>query len=161
MSNKTIVIGCDNAATELKETIKGLLTEIGYTYEDVGVTSADDPEMYPNVAKKLCETIIASNYEKNGILICGTGIGMSVTANKFPGIYAALCHDVFSAERAKLSNNANVLCMGARVIGPELAKKITQEWLRLEFVDGRSTPKVQLVKDIDKEQHHDCAGKGL
>ena len=77
------------------------------------------------------EKIIASDYGKEGILICGTGIGMAITANKFPGIYAAVCHDNYSAERARLSNNSNVLCMGARIIGPELAKKVLREWLSL------------------------------
>jgi ribose 5-phosphate isomerase B len=76
---------------------------------------------------------------------------MAMTANKFPGIRAAVCHDNFSAERSVLSNDGNVLCMGARVIGPELAKKITAEWLNLKFVDGSSTPKVKVIKDIENE----------
>jgi len=148
---KTLVMGCDNAAVELKNIIKALVEKEGYAVEDVGVDSADDGTYYPLVAQKLCERIIDSGYEKNGILICGTGIGMAMTANKFPGIFAAVCHDNFSAERAKLSNNANVLCMGARVIGPELAKKITKEWLSLEFKDGSSTPKVEAMRKIDSD----------
>jgi len=148
---KTLVMGCDNAAVELKNIIKSLVEKEGYAVEDVGVDSADDGTYYPLVAQKLCERIIDSGYEKNGILICGTGIGMAMTANKFPGIFAAVCHDNFSAERAKLSNNANVLCMGARVIGPELAKKITKEWLSLEFKDGSSTPKVEAMRKIDSD----------
>jgi ribose 5-phosphate isomerase B len=99
----------------------------------------------------VCNEIQDSNYEKDGILICGTGIGMAMSANKFKGIRAAVCHDNFSAERAKLSNDANVLCMGERVIGPELAKKITKEWLSLKFVDGSSTPKVNAIKEIEKQ----------
>ncbi len=147
---KTIVIGCDNAAVELKKTIIKTVEGEGYTVEDLGVATSEDQTYYPLVAQKVCEAIIASNYEKDGILICGTGIGMAMTANKFPGIFAAVCHDNFSAERAKLSNNGNVLCMGARVIGPELAKKITKEWLSLTFKDGSSTPKVEAMRTIDQ-----------
>ena len=149
MSKKTIVIGCDNAAVNLKNIIKNYVESLGHPVEDVGCFSSDDPTYYPYVAKKLCDEIIASNYEKEGILICGTGIGMAMTANKCPGIRAAVCHDNFSAERAKLSNDGNVLCMGERVIGPELAKKITKEWLSLEFVDGSSTPKVAAIKEVE------------
>ena len=103
------------------------------------------------MAQKVCETIIESGYTKDGIIICGTGIGMAMTANKFKGIRAAVCHDNFSAERSRLSNDGNVLCMGARVIGPELAKKIVAEWISLTFVDGGSTPKVEAIKDIEAQ----------
>ncbi len=149
MKNNTIVIGCDDAAVDMKKQIIALLKAKNITVEDVGVHGADDAMYYPLVAKKLCEEIIKSNYTKDGILICGTGIGMAMTANKFKGIRAAVCHDNFSAERSRLSNDANVLCMGARVIGPELAKKITLEWISLDFVDGSSTPKVNAIKEID------------
>ena len=146
---KQVVIGCDNAAVGLKETISKFVEQLGYTVEDIGVGSSEDTTYYPLVAKKLCEILQASDFEKQGILICGTGIGMAMSANKFKGIRAAVCHDIYSAERAKLSNNGNVLCMGARVIGPELAKKITQEWLSEEFKDGSSTPKVNAMKEIE------------
>lgn len=149
MKNDTIVIGCDDAAVELKKQIIALLEARNIKVEDMGVTGPGDATYYPLVAKKVCERIIASDYKKDGILICGTGIGMAMTANKFKGIRAAVCHDNFSAERSRLSNDANVLCMGARVIGPELAKKITLEWISLDFVDGSSTPKVNAIKDID------------
>ncbi len=149
MKADTIVIGCDNAAVEMKNQIIELLKSKGVNVEDVGVFGSDDDTYYPYVAKKVCEAIIASGYKKDGILICGTGIGMAMTANKFKGIRAAVCHDNFSAERSRLSNDANVLCMGARVIGIELAKKITAEWISLEFADGRSTPKVNAMKEID------------
>ena len=117
--------------------------------ENVGCDSAEDSTYYPYIAEKLCERIKETGYEKQGILICGTGIGMAMAANKCTGIRAAVCHDSYSAERAKLSNNANVLCMGARVIGPELAKKITKEWLSLNFVDGSSTPKVKAIMEVE------------
>ena len=146
---KTIVIGCDNAAVELKDAVKAFIKKIGYPVEDIGCTTAEDQTYYPYIAERLCNNIIESGYEKEGILICGTGIGMAMTANKCKGIRAAVCHDNYSAERAKLSNNGNVLCMGARVIGVELAKKITKEWLSLSFVDGGSTPKVAAIKEIE------------
>jgi len=151
MRGKPIVIGCDNAAVTLKKTIIDFLRSKGVTVEDVGVDSEDDKTDYPYVAARVCEEIIASDYKKDGILLCGTGIGMAMTANKFKGIRAAVCHDSFSAERSILSNDGNVLCMGARVIGPELAKKIIGEWINLEFVDGRSTPKVNAMKSIEAQ----------
>lgn len=150
MAQKPIVIGCDNAAVALKETIKALLDEQGIAYEDVGVHADAEATPYPSVAEHVAEEIIRSKYAKEGILICGTGIGMSIAANKFPGIYAAVCHDAYSAERARLSNNTNVLCLGARVIGPELAKKVTAEWLHLEFQGGRSAEKLRVIHDIEK-----------
>ncbi len=149
MKADTIVIGCDDAAMDMKNTVIALLKAKGINVEDLGVNGLDDHTYYPLVAKKVCESIIKSGYKKDGILICGTGIGMAMTANKFKGIRAAVCHDNFSAERARLSNDSNVLCMGARVIGPELAKKIVNEWISLEFTDCSSTPKVNAIKEID------------
>lgn len=147
---REIVIGCDNAAVDLKLQIIKLLEQEDIMYEDVGVDSAADDRMYPLVAKDVAERIIQSGYKKEGILLCGTGIGMAITANKFPGIYAAVCHDTYSAERARLSNNTNVISMGARVIGNELAKKIMEEWLRLNFKSGSSTPKIEKISEIEK-----------
>ncbi|HZJ77932.1 MAG TPA: ribose 5-phosphate isomerase B [Clostridia bacterium] len=146
---KTIVIGCDNAAILMKKSLVEVLKDRGITVEDVGCNSPDDPTHYPIIAQKVCEKVIESGYEKRGILVCGTGIGMAMTANKFKGIRAAVCHDIFSAERSVLSNNGNVLCMGERVIGKELAKKILSEWITLEFKDGSSTPKVNAIKQIE------------
>lgn len=150
---KKIVIGCDNAAVDLKNTIIEFLESKGVEVENVGCNSSDDPTYYPIIAKKVCKKVIESNYEKRGILICGTGIGMAMTANKFPGIRAAVCHDIFSCERSILSNDGNVMCMGERVIGKELAKAMVNKWISLEFVDGGSTPKVQAIKDIEKENN--------
>jgi ribose 5-phosphate isomerase B len=149
MKATTIVLGCDNAAVEMKNMVAELLKSKGIVVEDVGVDNPKDATYYPLVAQKVCEKIMESDYAKDGILICGTGIGMAMTANKFKGIRAAVCHDNFSAERSRLSNDGNVLCMGARVIGPELAKKIVGEWISLTFVDGSSTPKVDAMKAID------------
>ncbi len=146
---KKIVIGCDDAAVEMKNALCALLLEEGYEVEDVGVDSPEDHTYYPEIAQRACKKIIASSYTKQGILICGTGLGMAMAANKFPGIFAGVCHDVYSAERLRLSNNGNVLCLGARVIGTEVAKRVVKLWLPLEFVNGSSTPKVELLRKID------------
>lgn len=147
---RDFVIGCDNAAVELKDALKEYLTAHGIAVEDVGCFAADDPTYYPDVAAALCEKIIASSYEKRGVLVCGTGLGMAMTANKFKGIRAGVCHDSYSAERLALSNNGNVICFGARVIGAELAKKILGEWIALEFKDGSSTPKVAAIGKVEE-----------
>lgn len=148
---KKFIIGCDNAAVPLKTALKEMLLSMGAEVEDIGCYTSDDPEVYPMVAKRLCEKIIESNYEKYGILVCGTGLGMCMVANKFPGIRAGVCHDAFSAERLALSNDGNVICFGERVIGTELAKKCLQIWIGLTFKDGSSTPKVQAIKQIETE----------
>ncbi|MDR1898775.1 MAG: ribose 5-phosphate isomerase B [Treponema sp.] len=142
---RTIVIGCDNAAVPMKDMLIKFLEAKGITVENKGCDSAGDPTNYPTIARRVCEAIIASGFEKRGILVCGTGIGMCISANKFRGIRAAVSHDNFSAERSILSNNCNVLCMGERVIGHELAKKIVGEWITLEFKEGPSSPKVREI----------------
>ena len=144
-----MVIGCDNAAVPLKTALIQFLAGKGIAVEDLGCRNAEDPVNYPSVAKRVCQNIIASGYKKRGILVCGTGIGMCISANKFKGIRAAVCHDNYSAERSILSNNANVLCMGERVIGHELAKKIVGEWIALEFRDGPSTAKLREIEEIE------------
>jgi ribose 5-phosphate isomerase B len=135
----------------MKTMLIKFLESKGVTIEDVGCDSAGDPTNYPAVAKKACRSIIMSGFKKRGILVCGTGIGMCMTANKFKGIRAAVCHDNFSAERSILSNNGNVLCMGERVIGHELAKKIVGEWISLEFKEGPSSPKVAEIISIETD----------
>lgn len=147
---RKIIIGCDNAGVELKNTLISFLKSKGVEIENVGCDSADDKTFYPTIAEKVCTKVIESGYKDRGILVCGTGIGMCMTANKFKGIRAAVCHDNFSAERSILSNNGNVLCFGARVIGPELAKKIVGEWVSLEFVDSPSTEKVEDMIRIER-----------
>ena len=145
-----IVIGCDNAAVAYKDMIIKHLKVLGVSVENAGCDTADDPTYYPLVAKRVCETIAESGFTKKGILICGTGIGMAMTANKFKGIRAAVCHDIFSAERSVLSNDANVMCLGERVIGKETAKRMVSEWIKLKFIDGGSTPKVKAIRDIEQ-----------
>ena len=145
-----IAIGCDNAAFELKGILKKYMEELGHDVNDLGIPSADDSTFYPEIAERVAKSIKVGECER-GMLLCGTGIGMCIAANKVPGAYAALCHDTFSAERSIKSNNAQIITMGARVIGPELAKVITRTWLESKFTPGSSTPKINLITDIEKK----------
>jgi ribose 5-phosphate isomerase B len=144
-------MGCDEAAVTLKESLKKTLLETGFTVEDLGVENDKDKTAYPLIAARVCEKIIESGYQTRGILLCGTGIGMCMSANKFKGIRAAVCHDIYSARRSILSNNGNVACFGERVIGPELARAIAAEWAGLEFKDGPSTAKVDEIRKLEAE----------
>ncbi|NIS69897.1 MAG: RpiB/LacA/LacB family sugar-phosphate isomerase [Proteobacteria bacterium] len=144
---KKIAIGCDPNATELKEAIKKHLADLGYEWEDYG---SDDP-IYANVAIKVAEAVASGKHDR-GILICGTGIGMSIAANKVPGAYAALCSDVYSAERSRKSNNANIMTLGAQVVGVELAKSLVMIWMNSEYIPGgRSEPKIQRIYEYAKD----------
>ncbi len=145
----SIAIGCDEAAFEMKEEMKAYVKSLGYEVEDYGVYDTN-PVLYPDVAVKVATAVAAGKHER-GILICGTGIGMAITANKVPGIRAAQCHDPYSAERARMSNNAQIMTMGARVIGIELAKMLVSIWLKAEFQGGRSQPKVDKMIEYDKQ----------
>lgn len=144
-----IAIGCDEAGLPLLDVIRDLLKEKNIPVEDFGVHSTD-PVDYPDIGVKVAEAVSKGECER-GILVCGTGIGMSITANKVPGVRAALCHDTYSAERARKSNDAQVITMGSRVIGPELAKSIVNAWLESEFAGGRSAPKVAKMNAIDEQ----------
>jgi ribose-5-phosphate isomerase (EC 5.3.1.6) len=142
MTMKTIAIGADDAAIELKNIIKKLLEEKDFQVTDYTNDAQNDRPMYPDVAFALATAIQKNEFER-GILLCGTGIGVAIVANKVEGVRAAQCHDTFSAERARKSNNAQIMTMGARVIGPELAKNIVNAWLASEFEGGGSTAKVE------------------
>ena len=144
-----IAIGCDEAAYRLKVAImKHLDTKEDIEYTDFG---ADEGEviLYPDVAQKVASAVAAGDFDR-GILVCGTGIGMCITANKVPGIRAAVCHDPYSAERSRKSNNAQILCMGERVIGVEVAKYLVDIWLGCDFAGGGSAPKVQRITDVEQ-----------
>ncbi len=143
-----IAIGCDEAAYDLKELLKKFLVDQKIEVEDFGTFDAK-PALYPNVAFAVAEAVAAGKFER-AILCCGTGIGMAICANKVPGVRAAVGHDVYSAERARKSNHAQVLTLGARVIGPELAKTVVAAWLRSEF-EPRSADKVALIKAYDRK----------
>jgi len=143
-----IAIGCDPNAAELKEIIKKQLSELGHEWDDYG---SEDP-IYANVAIQVAQAVAMGKY-KRGILICGTGIGVSIAANKVPGAYAALCSDAYSTERSIKSNNANIMTLGAQVVGPELAKTLVKIWMRSEYTPGgRSEPKIQRIHEYDKER---------
>lgn len=144
-----LAIGADDAGFDLKTIIAMYLDELGVPFEDVG-PSGRDPIDYPDVAKVLAEGIRDHRFDR-GILICGTGIGMAIAANKVHGVRAAQAHDVYSAERARKSNDAQVLTMGARVIGPELAKSVVGAWLASEFAGGASARKVAKISALEDE----------
>ncbi|WP_066645752.1 ribose 5-phosphate isomerase B [Christensenella timonensis] len=145
-----LAIGCDEAGFYLKEEVKKHLQGQGHEIEDVGVYNTD-PAMYPDVAAAVAGKVLDGQAER-GILICGTGIGMAMTANKFHGIRAAVCHDSFSTERSVKSNNAQIMCMGARVIGNELAKQLASMWISYEYQDGPSTPKIDRMMYYDAKR---------
>lgn len=143
----TIAIGCDPNATALKDIIISQLKGIGYTVKDFG---SEDP-VYAKVAFAVGESVAAHEYDR-GILLCGTGIGMSIAANKVPGVFAALCCDTYSAERAIKSNNANVLTIGAFTTGVEIAKQIVKIWMESAWQQGTtSEPKVACYVEYAKK----------
>ena len=151
MAKRPIYIGCDAAAYRLKEEIKEYLGNQGFEIFDMGCDSEESCH-YPIFAEKVCLEVTKDPENTFGILICGTGIGMSMCANKHRGIRAALCGDTFSAEMTRKHNNANVLCMGARVIGSCLAIDILDSFLSNEFEGGRHAIRVGMIADIEKSQ---------
>ena len=146
---KTIVIGADSAGFELKELLKEHLGEQGFRVQDVGCTSTASCH-YPIFASAVASAVQA-NSDALGILVCGTGIGMSMVANKFRGIRAAVCGDTFSARMTRMHNDANVLCLGARVIGPGLARDIVDLFTSTEFEGGRHATRVEMITDIENK----------
>ena len=142
-----IAIGCDQNASELKEQLKAFIMELGHVCVDFG---GDEP-IYANTAIRLAQAVAAGECDR-GVLICGTGIGMCIAANKVKGAYAALVNNVYQAQRAQLSNNANIITMGAQVTGIEVAKMMVDEYLGCAFdPKSRSLPKVQRIYDYEKE----------
>ena len=148
-----VVIDCDDAAVELKKIIVRHLETKGVEVCDLDYLGQKKGAFYPEIGYNLACRIKDGSFER-GILICGTGLGMAMIANKVEGVYAGVCHDVFSAERLRKSNNAQVLTMGARVIGPELAKTIVDAWLVSEFQGGGSQPKVDQMHELERKSFH-------
>ncbi|GAA2974837.1 MULTISPECIES: ribose 5-phosphate isomerase B [Finegoldia] len=144
-----IAIAADHGGFELKDSMVEYIKSLGNEVMDLGTNSADSVD-YPDYAKKVCEEIQQGNSDL-GILICGTGIGMSLAANKFEGIRAACVSDVYSAKMSRNHNNANVLCIGARVIGDEVAKLIIKTFLENEFEAGRHQRRVDKIMAFEKE----------
>jgi ribose 5-phosphate isomerase B len=148
-----VAIGCDEAALDLKETLKEEIVRLGHDVVDEGVYD-ERPSLYPDTAVKVAEAVLRGECER-GVLLCGTGIGMAMTANKVPGVRAAQAHDTYSAERAVKSNNAQIITMGARVVGTELAKAILGSFLASTFVDGPSTLKVERMMEYERHYRED------
>lgn len=145
-----IAVANDHGGFYLKETIVRHLNENGLTVLDLGTKTAIECADYPDYAKLVSEKIIA-NQANLGILCCGTGIGMSIAANKMPGIRAAVVGDVFSAQATKTHNNTNVLCLGERVIGEGLALMIVDTWLNATFEKGRHQRRVDKISELEKK----------
>ena len=148
-----IVVGSDSAGLHLKELLKKHLQTLPLVASvlDVGVDSLSDASPYPNVAVSACTHIISGAVDR-ALLICGTGLGVAIAANKVPGIRAVTAHDAYSVERSVLSNNAQVLCMGERVVGVEVAKKLVREWVELRFDEkSASQEKVACIEGWEKK----------
>lgn len=145
---KKIVIGSDHAAFKAKEYLKGELESWGIEVIDVGPTTDEKPVEYVPVAEAVALKV-ANEEVDGGILMCGTGVGMSVAANKIPGIRASVCNDLFSGQYAKSDVNLNVLCMGARVISERIIMEITKKWIETPFTGGRFIPRIAQLHDME------------
>jgi RpiB/LacA/LacB family sugar-phosphate isomerase len=142
-----IIIGSDHAGFLLKEAIKQYLADKGYTITDVG-TDSTEPVDYPDFAAKVANRVSAGGFDR-GILVCGSGAGMTIVANKFPHIRAALCLDVETARLSRLHNDTNILVLAGRRTDTELAKSITQMWLNTEFEGGRHQGRIDKIREIE------------
>jgi len=143
----TFAIGCDHAGFDLKQEILSHLEGLNIQVVDYG-TDGNTSVDYPDYGEKVSQAVSSGNVER-GILICGTGIGMSIVANKFPGVRASLCHDVFSARMSRLHNDANILVLGGRVIGKDLAKEIVTTWLNTPFEGDRHRRRLDKIIYIE------------
>ncbi len=145
-----LVIGCDEAGLELKNAMVEHLREMGHDISDFGVYD-ETPILYPEKAFEVANAVVTGEYER-GILVCGTGIGMAIAANKVKGIRAAVCHDIYSAERASCSNDAKIATFGARVVGVGTALKLLDVWLENSFAGNGSEMKVAQIAKYDNER---------
>ena len=142
-----IAISSDHGGNNLRREIMGLLDELHISYEDFGPQTNDSVD-YPDYARPVAEGVASGQFDR-GILICGTGIGISIAANKFKGIRCALVHDTFSAKATRCHNDSTVLAMGERVIGPGLAREIVVTWLNTDFEGGRHTRRVEKIAELE------------
>lgn len=149
-SLKRIAIGSDHVGYPLKEEIKTYLEELGFSYQDFGAHSSERTD-YPLFAKDVTAAISAGQADL-GILVCGTGVGMSIIANKVKGIRAVVCSEPYSAMLSRQHNNTNVLALGSRVVGPELARMIVKSWLEAEFEGGRHASRVEMISEIEERR---------
>ena len=142
-----IIIGCDHGAYDLKEKLKTFIAEKGIKVEDVGTHSQDSVD-YPDFGMKVASLVSTGKF-KRGVLLCGTGIGMSMVANRFPHVRAALCSDLFSAIMSRRHNDSNILVLGGRVTGEGLALELTRAWLETPFDDGRHRMRIEKFDQLD------------
>lgn len=145
----SIVVAADHYGLPLKDVVRDYLRERGYPVEDLGV-NAEDPVDYPDVGAALAERVAAGDFAR-GVLVCGTGAGMAIVANKVPGVRAVAVYDPYTAERAVASNNAQVITFGSQITGPAVAKKLIDIWLESDFQGGRSAPKVEKMERLDEK----------
>ncbi|MEW5719624.1 MAG: RpiB/LacA/LacB family sugar-phosphate isomerase [Chloroflexota bacterium] len=150
---KSIVMGADHFGLPLKDILRDYIRAQGYAVEDLGVNDAT-PVDYPDIAEQLAQRVACGEFER-GILICGTGAGMAIVANKVPGVRAVAVTDPYLAERARASNNAQIITLGSQVTTPEVAKKLIDIWLDSEFQGGRSAPKVTKIERVDAKYRRD------
>src|SRR4030042_1813379 len=145
--SEVIAVACDHAGHSLKTEILKLLRELKVPVKDLGCASPEESVHYPLYGKKVVDALLARP-QARGILICGTGLGMSIVANRFPGIRAALCHDIYTAIMSRRHNDSNLLVMGGRVIGPDLGKEIVRTWLNTSFEGGRHQERLDLLERL-------------
>lgn len=143
-----VAIGCDHGGLSLKTSVIDVLIALGHEVVDFGCHTPESCD-YPDIAVPVANAVVDGTADR-GILICGTGIGIGIAANKIKGIRAALCHDTFSAHASREHNNANILTMGERIIGPGLAKDIVTIWMGTEFEGGRHERRVEKIKALEK-----------
>ena len=143
-----IAIGSDHAGFAMKQMIVALLSELGHSYKDFGCFNSNSVD-YPDIAQPVAEAVSKKSFDR-GILVCSTGIGMSIVANKVPGIRAAVCHDTFSARRAREHNDANVLCLGEWVIGQGLMREIVTTYLSADFTGGRHARRLEKIHAMER-----------
>jgi len=146
-----VALASDHGGIHIRKEIADLLDELGIEYEDFGCNGGDSVD-YPDYAVLVAEKVANGEFDR-GILICGTGIGMCIAANKVKGIRAALVHDVFSAKATRAHNDSNILTMGERVIGPGLAREIASVWLTGEFEGGRHARRIGKITDYEDSHH--------
>ncbi len=142
-----VAIGSDHAGLDLKNDVVALLKELGHEVSDYGTDTPQSVD-YPDFGEKVA-SIVAEGQVARGVLICGTGIGMSIVANKFRNIRAALCNDLFSAKMSRMHNDANILVMGGRIIGKDLAKEIVRTWMTTDFESGRHVNRLKKISLIE------------
>jgi ribose 5-phosphate isomerase B len=151
-----VAVGSDDAGAPLRHVVIHYLASVGIAADDFG-TDSDNPA-YPVIAERVARSV-ADGHHDRAVLTCGTGLGVCIVANKIPGVYAALAHDVYSARRARLSNNAQILTMGARVIGAGPAREVVGAWLAEDFRGGPSAGKLALIADLEDRLHASPPGQ--